>query len=211
MKNFAFLFLFFLAFSCKNETSSTTSSASETAQDEAPKAGADEAVHGMEGAEAARIAAGEDATEYVYQQYKVRTVADGRNAGEHITVYTPDGQEIWKLANDSGHFFHGISRDHAFVDIGTGPSGRNLMVYDLKNNKTVFKLQYIGEASISADGVLSFYRNMPERGVPKSTRCPEKSAWEKDGLGIGYGQLHTYPLTDGEVLGKPVFKCFPVQ
>lgn len=219
MKNPA-LFLTLLLFSCQNESGNSSTPMTDTTAQTAPATPTEvkisvleaDTVYGIPGAEMAHMKmTGYQNGEFAYEKYLVKTTADTENAGETITVFSNEGAELWKKENGAGgNFFYGISHDHIFVDDGTGPDGREILAFNLKKNKPGFQGPYIGEMSISEEGVLNFYISVSAKAAGK-TDCPEKKEWEKNGLGIGYGQLNQYALKTGKVSKKNSFKCFPMQ
>lgn len=199
--------------SCHNESGTPTETSEPQAVETPPAAepAADFAISGTEKPSMKDL--GNGTQEYIYQHYKVKTVAaDSLGVGHDIFVYNEKGEEVWKSENkgdESGKWFSGISGDHALVDIGTGPSGRVLVVYDLKHKKVGFKGGYFGEPSIS-NGMLVFDRMVSEKEAG-NINCPEKEEWKKQQLGIGYGQRVEYDLQTGAANNKQEFKCYAVQ
>ena len=207
MKNLIFLSFILIAFSCKHEPSGNSSNAPHPAEESTPT----ETEYGLPGSDKTSVSKSPESSVFKYQQYVVKTTPAKDSAGEDIAVSDATGQEIWLLDNgSSANSFYGISYDHVFVDMGTGPDGRKLLVFNLLNKKTVLEAGYIGDLSISSEGLLSYYLPVTEKQAGK-VDCPEKASWEKQGLAVGYGQAHELLLTGGQPVAKPVFKCFLLQ
>jgi hypothetical protein len=171
-----------------------------------------DSVYGIRGADKATMVATSPVfTEFTYQNYKVRTEQTKEGNGEVIRVFDKDGKEIVFDPNDQFCFFKGIAFDNMFVDKGTGPDGRILKIYDLKNKKIGYQGLYCDEMTIYESGSLWFFAPITEELVKKKPFCNNGDDWVKQGLKIGYAQRKLYDLRSGAVISKSEYKCVPLQ
>jgi hypothetical protein len=211
-----FTLLIFTVFACKTDPKSNnkkTESPKVVAKPTTPfKAINKDSIYGVKGAEKASMVATSPAfTEFTYQNYKVRTEQTKEGTGEVIRIFDKAGKEIVFDANDQFCFFHGIAFDNMFVDKGTGPDGRILKIYDLKQKKLSYQGTYCDEMTVYETGALWFFAPIKEELVKKKPFCNSGEDWVKQGLSIGYAQRKLYDLRSGAVISKSEYKCVPLQ
>ncbi|MCC7505246.1 MAG: hypothetical protein IT259_08090 [Saprospiraceae bacterium] len=164
---------------------------------------------GMERAAYTRPAAG--MAEYRYQRYKIRTVDMNSQPGQSITITPLDSADGYNVPAGITGFFAGVVGDVLFMDIGTGPSLREILIFNLKTKKAVLKSEYVGDPEVLDNGKFWYLRPTDEKEVTKMPDCPERAEWEKNGFTVGYGQVCIYnPATNTEVR-KSEWRCVQMQ
>jgi hypothetical protein len=152
---------------------------------------------GFAGSEQARIdTSNPHHTCLFYEHYIVVTSEDSVASGEEIRVArlrdgespaTACGRALSRadltIDNDDANAFAGLHGDHLFIDEGTGPEPRSLLIYDIPSRKIVYSASYSPPISIE-QGRLTFFKalNEPVRGVP----CASANEWKAAGSSIGY-------------------------
>lgn len=193
----------------KTETTANANSSDSPAQTDPQQVG----MFGIRGSEkpaVKQISPSEN--EYTYQKYIVRTSTTAGKVGETIAV-TPVGGtgDTYLIANGDAYVFAGIWGKYLFVDNGTGPSRRQLIVFDLEKRKPDHAVFVVETEVIDAMGKLWYWKTAAVETIEKKPDCPEKEQWEKEGLQVQYGQREIFICTSGAVIGKSEFKCFPAQ
>lgn len=77
-------------------------------------------------------------------------------------------------------FFWGIWDKLLFIDSGTGPDPRILLIYDLEKKERVFTGDYSSPIILKDDGKLYFWQGSD---VATKDNCPDYEEWERGGLG----------------------------
>jgi hypothetical protein len=169
-------------------------------------------LHGVTGADSAKFARIDERSHlFSYPSAVVEVLADPERVGEFIRVLPRgEGKTIELTDPESEAFFYGMAHGHILVDIGSGPDGRIMEVYDLKTGGQVFSATYIGEEmEVTPEGVLKLY--VPIDKPASEMPCPQQAEWEKHGLGTGYGQLRTFNLKTHRATDDAEVRCFPLQ
>lgn len=151
------------------------------------------------------------AAEYLYQHYKIRTIDLPNEPGQAITITQLDSSLTYSVPSGIKGFFMGIYGNRLFIDIGTGPDVREFLVYDLKAKKALHKAPYVGDPEVLDNGKLFYLRPAKEEEITKMPDCPDRADWEKNGLGVGYGQVCLYNLTANTEIRKSEWRCVPMQ
>ena len=149
--------------------------------------------------------------EYRYQRYVVKVMPRPDRPGQNILAMPAEGAKPFAVPTLENCFFAGIYRDHLFLDIGTGPGGREFVIFNLKKNTSEYQTLYIGEPEILPNGRLLFLLPTAEKDVTKMPECPDRADWEQKGLSIGYGQVCFYSLDKDVVIKKSEWRCLPLQ
>lgn len=205
----AFLLLL-LAFGCKN-----TPSDNQEKSTVYPVIKAD-SIHGFEGCETAGYMALSDTTrEFVYQKYLIRIKDRQGEPGEKIDiVLLPDSIRLSLPAVGEG-YFSGLAYGHFFVDIGTAPDLRELVLYRIQPDGIfqVYQTKYYPEPApfVSGNGGIWFYAPIEEGDMVMMPDCPDREKWIKDGLRVGYGQRIIYDLKVRMLTRKSEYVCVPLQ
>lgn len=150
--------------------------------------------------------------EFIYHHYTVVVTRNADGAGEQITVKRDSGRAdfIIPMPEEPGYFY-GICRNKLFVDAGTGPDGRQLIIFDLDRTLQYFSTPYCGDLQIVHSDRLYFMKPVAESEVEKMPDCPEKEQWIKDGLRVGYGQRCIFNLLQRVLTRKSEWACVPMQ
>lgn len=154
--------------------------------------------------------------EFIYQKYLIKARNQEGFSGERIDlIVLPDSARYMLPVDDNGAF-SGMAYDHIFIDAGTAPDLRELVLYRIKPGgviSMVFRTKYYPEPApfVSENGSLWFYTPIEEKDMVKIPDCPDKKKWVKDGLRVGYGQRALYNLTDRMLTRKSEYVCVPLQ
>ncbi len=216
-----------LLLACKNKNEST-----ETANVTAPGVGAGErpqgsggqtmlpekidTAFGLKGCDRAGFRNIKDKIrEFTYDGYRVRLVKRDNEAGENIEVIIDSTGRSLLVPNVEATYFAGGAFGHIFVDIGSDPEVRDILVYNLKRGSLaqVYRERYCvaGETFVSSNGGLWFYCPVDEMVVNKKPECPEQAEWLNKGLKVGYGQKYLYDLLNRGLTRKSEFICLPFK
>ncbi len=151
------------------------------------------------------------AAEYAYQHYKIRTVDLPNEPGQAIVITQLDSNITYSVPNGIKGFFSGVYGNRLFIDIGTGPDVRELLIYDLKAKKALHKAPYVGDPEVLDNGKLWYLRPAKEEEITKMPDCPDRAEWEKNGLSVGYGQICLYNLSANSEIRKSEWRCVQMQ
>ena len=91
-------------------------------------------------------------------------------------------QYDFKIENEWAEYFKGIYRHYLFIDSGTGPDGRHLIIYDLNAKKKVFKSEYSDPTFINEQGILSFWTT--SKILANEENCEKYKEYTSGGLGV---------------------------
>jgi len=152
--------------------------------------------------------------EFKYQHYTF-LITRKEDGTERIEARIDSLGRPFKLADVEPTFFMGSVRGHFFVDVGTGPDIRELIVYSLGKQtlSQVYRTSYLAAEPpfVSENGHLWFYVPVPENEVGKMPDCPDKADWVEKGFSIGYGQRYLYNLVVRGLTRKSEYICVPLQ
>ncbi len=166
---------------------------------------------GIKGFDVAQIEETKDGKTYGYASYKVSTMASKEGVGEDISIVGTDKKDVFNIKNTDAHHFFGIKKDLLFVDNGTGPNGRSVLIYDLKKHALIHEAKYEAEMTIEQDK-LTYKTPIDTRNIRlMASVCPDKDKWEKQGFGVGYAMIMVFDLTTKEVVSTGEYSCFPIQ
>lgn len=153
--------------------------------------------------------------EIKYQHYTFHLTS--KEDGSETIEFKIDtiGFKFAKVADLEPTYFRGCAREHFFVDIGTAPHVREVIIYSLKKGvlSQVYRTPYIvgNPPYISENGNFWFFCPVEESEVSKIPDCPDKDAWQKDGLQVGYAQRQIYHMLNRGLTRKSEFICAPLQ
>ena len=167
---------------------------------------------GIKGCDAAtQIEETKDGKVYQYSSYKVSTLPTKKGAGEDISILEADKKDVFNIKNTDAHHFLGIKQNLAFVDNGTSPNGRSVLIYDLKTQALVHQAAYEADMKIE-ESKLVYKTPIDTRNIRlMASVCPDKDKWEKQGFGVGYAMIMVFNLTTKEVISTGEYTCFPIQ
>ncbi|HRI60026.1 MAG TPA: hypothetical protein PK228_09895 [Saprospiraceae bacterium] len=149
--------------------------------------------------------------EFIYQHYTVVITRNNDQPGEQITVKRDSGRADFVIPMPEAGYFKGVCRNKLFVDEGTGPDGRRLVVFDLDKNLQFFSTDYCGEPQIIQSERVYYLLPVDEKDVTRIPDCPEKEQWIKDGLKVGYGQRCIFNLLVRTNTRKSEWACVAMQ
>ncbi|MBK9338418.1 MAG: hypothetical protein IPM98_18530 [Lewinellaceae bacterium] len=206
------LLLTLLAFACKNNTPADAKASGMTYPFEKP-----DSIFGLEGCAMAGFRAFSDTTrEFYYQNFRIKVTDKSGEPGQIIQVVLDSTNQTLDVpASTEAGFFSGAARDHFFVDIGTTPDARQMLIYNIRDGALLqtYRAEYLAAEPpfISTNGAFWFYAPIEESDMLKMPDCPDKEKWVKDGLRIGYGQRYIYNLVNRMLTRKSEYICAPFQ
>jgi hypothetical protein len=158
---------------------------------------------GLMGASKAKIV---DDSTFQYGKVMVKKVRHPSGVGEIISI------NDYTITNMDAYHFHGLHKDLVFVDNGTSPNYREIVVHNFMTKKEVFRSKYEGEISIK-DDILNYIMPIDMRLVrlSKPIPCPESTEWTKKGFNIGYGYPTHCNINTFEVVTSDTIVCFKMQ
>jgi hypothetical protein len=203
------LFIAFALVTCKNQASSGGQKAESATYPSAPI----DTAYGFNGCDRAQmVIKSPTEVELTYHHYMVTLTTKPDEPGEEVKL-TPreEGQITYNLPMQENSYFVGINRDKAFIDSGTGPDGRQLLVWDIPKRKGLLQMMYTDTVLITSSGRMWFFEPVDVSVIDSLPACPQKAEWEAGGLGVGYARRCLYNLEDGSLTKKSEYKCVPLQ
>ncbi len=94
------------------------------------------------------------------------------------------------------------------VDNGTGPDGRQLIVWDLAQRRRVLDVPYSGLVSAHPGEVVYWH---PTGTPPTPQNCPQLEQWRAQLLGAAIEVQVRFRTTDGRATMLPTTRCAPRQ
>ncbi len=116
---------------------------------------------------------------------------------------------VFLIKNRDADYFFGLYRHFLFLDSGTGPDGRQLIVYNLKEEKKIFQSEYYEPISIDKQGIVSFWQTSETLATEKN--CKEINEWLSEGLGAAIEQKVLLRLSDLNLVVTNETRCAPRQ
>lgn len=165
-------------------------------------------------AEEAAIAARTKCTDT--DSYTVVTL-DRSNLGQDILVKAKaenqectydSAQGMFEVKNSDPEYFKYQAANALVTDVGTGPSGRAIRLYDLTDKKLITEKKYFGELSLSST-TLTYMGEAKQKADAKN--CKDYKTLTKDGLSAVLTvekniDLKTFLVKEGKTT-----KCIAVQ
>ena len=145
-----------------------------------------------------------DTVVFIYENYKVTTVAIENSAGEDITI-EDTFSNIKCLKNDWASYFFGIISDKLIIDIGTS-STREFRVYKLPDLTLEFSSRYVGRISANDNLIHFTYLFGYDENFEKPD-CPNKKEIEELGGFVGYYQKRDYNLINCKLEISDSIEC----
>jgi len=167
---------------------------------------------------------------YVYTDWVVAVHARPAAPGENVAVMSrAEGADARALCdttpaeaafalNDAtrAESFFGLQGNLLFIDAGTAPGGRELVVLDLTTQGKVLQTPY--EEPISLDGnVLTYHEPVGDYGEPAElaaapdVSCPQAEEWFAEGFGVGVNRVVRFDLTTRRAAPTDERVCVPLQ
>ena len=153
-----------------------------------------------------------------YQKFLVATKDLSDRVGSDIFVkknddkynkFTPCEKIIsecdFKIKNEWAEYFMGIYKHYLFIDSGTGPTPRGLIIYNLNTKNKVFDSEYSDPVFIDAKGILSFWITSEIPATEKN--CPEYSKNRSWGLGSAIEKKVLLNLSDLSLSATGETRC----
>jgi hypothetical protein len=148
---------------------------------------------------------------YIYADKQVSVTPSEDGVGEEIHIVSAGQKDTFWIENIEAHHFFGIKNGFLFVDNGTSPNGRTLVVYDLTTRENIHEARYEKEISV-LDNKLTYLTPIDTRNIRlRDSVCPDKDKWEKQGLSAGYAQYVTFDFKTKEVVESGNYSCYPIQ
>ncbi len=124
----------------------------------------------------------------IFGNYFAITFDHEDTVGQDILVRDTAGAEVactfavaegdFSLINSDAQYLKGIVGKAVVTDVGTGPSGRSLRIYDMTDKSLVTEKKYFGEMTI-ASSTLTYFGLAKEKASKKN--CKEYDELTKDG------------------------------
>ena len=166
---------------------------------------------GIKGCELAKCENTLNGINYSYTQIKVSVIPSEDGVGEEIYIADAVKKDTFWIENIEAHHFAGVKQDLLFVDNGTAPNGRSVLIYDINQKKLLYKRRYEAELNIN-ENKLNYLTPVDTRRIRLSADvCPNKDKWEKQGLGVGYGKYMAFDLATKEEIELGAYGCYPIQ
>ena len=177
-----------------------------------PKVGSpqNETSIGLKGCDPAKVEKTKLGKTYTYSKLKVAVKASG-DVGEEIEVTFMDSKEVLKIENLEAHHFSGIKDGFLFIDNGTSPNGRTIVIYDMKAKQNIHSSRYEKDISFK-DGKMVYLAPIDTRRIRlRDSVCPDKEKWEKQGLSAGYGMYMAFDFKTKTATEAGNYSCYPIQ
>jgi hypothetical protein len=166
---------------------------------------------GIKGCDKAQFEETQTGNAFIYPQIKVTTIPSEDGIGDEIYVISPNQKDTFWIENIEAYHFMGIKNDLLFIDNGTGPNGRAVLIYDLKTRKLIHEARYEGDLSI-AGGKMTYKTPIDTRNIRlMASVCPDREKWEKQGLNAGYAEFMAFDLKTREAEQTGEYTCYVIQ
>ena len=151
--------------------------------------------------------------DFKYQHYTIRVMERTDTVGVGILAAAHFGGPQYNIPVPPASYFMGINRDFLFVDVGTGPSKREFIIYDLRGQKELFRSPYIGDVQILPNGKVWYWKvaeraSIEDKYLPE---CKDSAQWVSQGLFVAYGQRAIYDPNTSVQISKSEYQCFSEQ
>ena len=207
MKNFILLSLLTLVLgSCETkQTGMLTSNQNKNARPQR------DTLVGIKGGELSKVQETKLGRTYIYPETQVTVLPSEDGVGEEIYVVSLGQKDTFWIENIEAHHFFGIKQGFLFVDNGTGPNGRTIVVYDLKTRQNIHEARYEKDISVNNDK-MSYLTPIDTRNIRlRDSVCPDKDKWEKQGLSAGYAQYVEFDFKTKDATPTGNYSCYPIQ
>jgi hypothetical protein len=166
---------------------------------------------GIKGADNAKFEETKIGKRYTYSEVQVTVTPSEDGVGEEIHVVSLGQKDTFWIENIEAHHFFGIKNNFLFVDNGTGPNGRTIVVYDLNSRQNIHEARYEKDISVQSNK-MTYLAPIDTRNIRlRDTVCPDKDKWEKQGLSAGYAQYVEFDFQTKQENQTGNYSCYPIQ
>lgn len=109
------------------------------------------------------------------------------------------------LAVPEDSYAIGLKQHFLLIDQGTGPDGRQLVLWNLQQGHVVWHSAYADLLRDGSPDTLTFWR--PEDRAPDEAHCPKLRQWRKESLGAAMEQQVQLRLADLKVTTLGRWRC----
>lgn len=149
----------------------------------------------------------DDTVAGIGEQIQVTRRLDGESAADGVAraLRRPDHT----IPTDDASFFFGLGGNRVFVDQGTGPEPRGLMVFDPASGKTAYSGTYSVPIRLLDSNRIEFYKEIEKPAT--AVDCPEQAKWTAGGLGIAWERRVVVDLGSAAESPTDDVRCAPRQ
>ncbi|MDG1840858.1 MAG: hypothetical protein P8I93_00770 [Crocinitomicaceae bacterium] len=141
---------------------------------------------------------------YDNTSYEIITTAHKETNGYVITIGNIEKESAFTIGEEWGLYFQGLIGHYMIIDEGTGTM-RDLSVYDLQEQKVVFKTGYVGSLEV-IEGKIHFLDQVQLQKESEKPECPQELI--DIGYGIGYVEKMIYNLNKKSLIKTGVYECY---
>jgi hypothetical protein len=164
---------------------------------------------------------------YIYKNYIIHAIPSV-SVGQEIKVFgklgtdfakaqcnMPDRRTWLYIKNRDAHWFAGISGDYLFIDNGTAPDGREVIVYNIAKKKKIFRSKYLETFSVKDKNTVSYYAGKRKiRSIlecPETERTDELKEWLTKGGSVALAEQTIVNLSSLKKRSTGKFRCVALQ
>ena len=141
---------------------------------------------------------------YDNTSYEIITTAHKETNGYVITIGNIENESAFTIGEEWGLYFQGLIGHYMIIDEGTGTM-RDLSVYDLQEQKVVFKNGYVGSLEV-IEGKIHFLDQVQLQKESEKPECPQELI--DIGYGIGYVEKLSYEITQKKLNRSGKYLCW---
>ncbi|MDB4344253.1 hypothetical protein OAA35_00060 [bacterium] len=141
---------------------------------------------------------------YTYPSFQITTVPHEETNGYVITIKNVKSDLSFTIGEEWGLYFQGLIGHYMIIDEGTGTM-RDLSVYDLQEQKVVFKNGYVGSLEM-IKGKIHFLDQVQIEKESEKPECPQEII--DIGYGIGYVEKLIYDIEKGKMKRTGEYQCW---
>jgi len=156
------------------------------------------------GTDAYELTAHTESPVYTYPSFQITTVPHKETNGYVITIKNIENESAFTIGEEWGLYFQGLIGHYMIIDEGTGTM-RDLSVYDLQEQKVVFKNGYVGSLEM-IEGKIHFLDQVQLQKESEKPECPQELI--DIGYGIGYVEKLIYDIDKGKKNRTGEYQCW---
>ena len=141
---------------------------------------------------------------YNYNAYKITTTVHKETNGSIIAIYNKENDSSFTIGEEWGLYFQGLIGNYVIIDEGTG-NMRDLSVYDIQQQKMVFRNGYVGSLEI-IEREIHFFDQVQINKETEKPECPQELI--DIGYGIGYVEKLSYEITQKKLNRSGKYLCW---
>ena len=141
---------------------------------------------------------------YTYPSFQITTVPHKETNGYVITIKNIENESAFTIGEEWGLYFQGLIGHYMIIDEGTGTM-RDLSVYDLQEQKVVFKNGYVGSLEV-IEGKIHFLDQVQLQKESEKPECPQELI--DIGYGIGYVEKLIYDIDKDKLKRTGEYQCW---